>query len=216
MQWRLLATPAASRRFGLVRKTTTVTTVGCPTRPGPRQRSAARAVRVASIGIGHEADTPEALIAVNPSRPGRIYRDWSRCRHARSTDGGQPVNKLKFGSVGSRVGGHPLSPRHNVEVAPRRQKLVRPSVVAWSTLFLGVRGLQQWPTTELKFVDGWMSHRHVGHMTLMPQSHHSIAGMLVQALEVASRSLGIDTMSMARFTPFSRGKIVGKAEDHRI
>ena len=56
-----------------------------------------------------------------------------------------------------------------------------------------------------------MSHRHVGHMTLMPQSHHIIAGMLVQALEVASRSLGIDTMSMARFTPFSRGKIVGKA-----
>ena len=50
-------------------------------------------------------------------------------------------------------------------------------------------------------------------MTLMPQSHHSIAGMLVQALEVASRSLGIDTMSMARFTPFSRGKIVGKAEE---
>ena len=146
-----------------------MTTVGCPTRPGPRQRSAARAVRVASIGIGHEADTPEALIAVNPSRPGRIYRDWSRCRHARSTDGGQPVNKLKFGSVGSRVGGHPLSPRHNVEVAPRRQKLDRPSVVAWSTLFRGVRGLQQWPKTELKFVDGWMSHRHVGHMTLMPQ-----------------------------------------------
>ena len=58
-----------------------------------------------------------------------------------------------------------------------------------------------------------MSHRHVGHMTLMPQSHDSIAGMLVQALEVASRSLGIDTMSMARFTPFSRGKIVGKAEE---
>ena len=79
--------------------------------------------------------------------------------------------------------------------------------------FGGYGGCSSGQTTELKFVDGWMSHRHVGHMTLMPQSQHSIAGMLVQALEVASRSLGIDTMSMARFTPFSRGKIVGKAEE---
>ena len=131
-------------------------------RKRPRQRSAARPARVASIGIEHDSDTHQALRAVNPA------------------------TNLSSAPLAPEWPATPCPPDTMLRCAASSTNCPTIGCCLLNIVSGGQGGRSSAQKTELKFVDRWMSQRHGKPVTLRAWPKHvAVVGRWLLARQAA-------------------------------